>query len=127
MTVNFPPLSPSSRQIKLGQYAVQRFISIAGTGTSRIYGSQPFNSTLELEFANVSDVDTLLVIQAHEAARGSYDVLILPATLWEGLDSEMFVLLQRDYVWRFAEQPSITSVAPKTSSISVRLEGQRDG
>jgi hypothetical protein len=127
MTVNFPPLSPSSRQIKLGQYAVQRFISIAGTGTSRIYGSQPFNSTLELEFANVSDADTLLVIQAHEAARGSYDSLILPATLWEGLDSDMFVLLQRDYVWRFAEQPSITSVAPKTSSISVRLEGQRDG
>lgn len=127
MTIAFPALTPSSRQITLGQYAVQRFVSIAGTGASRIYGSQPFNSSLELEFANVSDADVILIIHAYEAARGAYEVLSLPLTIWEGVEAEMQVLLQRDYVWRFAEQPSINSVAPNTSSISVRLDGQRDG
>lgn len=127
MTIAFPALTPSSRQITLGQYAVQRFVSIAGTGTSRIYGSQPFNSSLELEFANITDAEVVLIVQAYEAARGSYEVLSLPLTIWEGVESEMQVLLQRDYVWRFAEQPSINSVAPNTSSISVRLDGQRDG
>ena len=127
MTIAFPALTPSSRQITLGQYAVQRFVSIAGTGASRIYGSQPFNSSLELEFANVSDADVILIIHAYEAARGAYEVLSLPLTIWEGVEAEMQVLLQRDYVWRFAEQPSINSVAPNTSSVSVRLDGQRDG
>jgi hypothetical protein len=127
VTIAFPALTPSSRQITLGQYAVQRFVSIAGTGASRIYGSQPFNSSLELEFANITDADVILIVQAYETARGSYEVLSLPLTIWEGVESEMQVLLQRDYVWRFGEQPSINSVAPNTSSVSVKLDGQRDG
>lgn len=127
MTINFPLLSPSSRQIKLGQYPVQRFVSIAGTGTTRAYGSQPFNSSLNLEFTNVSDANALLVIQAYEAARGSYDELDLPSSVWDGMESEMALLLERDYTWRFAEQPSITSVSPKINNVSVILEGQRDG
>jgi hypothetical protein len=123
----FPPLTPTSRSVTQGQYAVKRFNSIAGTGTSRIYGSQPFNSQLSLQFDNITDENALLITEAYEAARGSSTVLDLPSTVWAGMADTLKVRLQRDYSWRFAEAPGITSSAPGFSSITVKLEGQRDG
>jgi hypothetical protein len=123
----FPALSPTSRSVTQGQYAVKRFNSIAGTGTSRIYGSQPFNSQLSLQFDNISDDQALLITNAYEAARGSKEVLTLPPEVWAGMADTLKVRLQRDYSWRFAEAPGITSGAPGFSSITVKLDGQRDG
>lgn len=124
---NFPALAPTSRSVTQGQYAVKRFTSIAGTGTTRAYGSQPFGSTLELNFENVTDVLALSIADCYESARGSYDSLFLPLTVWKGMDDLLRERLQRDYTWRFSEQPRITSVRPGISSVTVRLEGMRDG
>ena len=123
----FPALTPTSRRVTQGQYAVKRFISIAGTGTTRAYGSQPFNASLDLEFANIPDVDALAIVNCYEAARGSTQAINLPTQLWSGMNKALVNQLQRDYAWRFAEQPQLTSGAPGISSIVVKLEGQRDG
>lgn len=127
MSTPFPSITPSSRKVQQGQYAVRRFSSIAGTGTTRVYGSQPFNSSMDLEFANISDEQAQLIMDAYEAARGSYDALTLPDVLWEGVEAGLKNKLQRDYIWRFADPPTIASVVPGFSSISLTLEGQRDG
>jgi hypothetical protein len=123
---NFPVLRPTSRRITQGQYAVKRFTSIAGTGVTRAYGSQPFNSRLDLEFNNISDIDALAIVNTYEEARGNYGALNLPSSLWDGMENELQVQLLRDYTWRFAEQPNLTSGTPGVSNISVKLEGQRD-
>lgn len=125
--VTFPSLSPSSRAVTQGQYAVKRFNSISGTGTTRVYGSQPFNAAMDLEFSNISDLDALLIVEAYEDARGSATPLTLPSALWTGMADALRVRLQRDYTWRFLDQPKITSAVPGVSSISITLEGQRDG
>ena len=127
MTTAFPSLAPTSRSVTQGQYPVKRFTTISGAGTSRIYGSQPFNASLSLQFDNVPDVVALQIADTFDAAQGSKDVLQLPTTLWYGMDNRLRDRLQRDYSWRFAEQPQITSGPPGISSISVKLEGQRDG
>lgn len=127
MTVFFPALKPSSRQVTQGQFATKRFNSIAGTGTTRIYGSKPFNSTIELEYQNRNDVDVLDFITSYEEARGSFDSLALPDELWDGMDVAMRTQLEGTYIWRYASPPSVTSVAPGLSSIQITLEGQRDG
>lgn len=127
MATSFPALAPSSRRVVQGQYATKRFTSIAGTGTTRVYGSQPFNASMELEFANVLDTDAQRIAAAYDAARGSYDALTLPSEVWQGLDSTLRTTLERDYSWRFGAAPTITSVSPGRSSLSVTLEGQRDG
>lgn len=127
MTTSFPAARPTSRRITQGQYAVKRFTTIAGTGASRIYGSQPFNAVLELEFSNISDNEAHDIVTAYEEARGSFGVLALPDTIWDGMDLSLRVKLEGSYVWRFADQPQITSVRPGLSSMTVRLEGQRDG
>jgi hypothetical protein len=124
---NFPALVPTSRSVTQGQYPVKRFTSIAGTGTTRAYGSQPFGASLEVEFGNVPDLQALAVVTCYESARGSYASLSLPITIWDGMDNLLREQLERDYTWRFSEQPRITSVRPGISSVTVRLEGMRDG
>jgi hypothetical protein len=124
---NFPALVPTSRSVTQGQYPVKRFTSIAGTGTTRAYGSQPFGASLEVEFGNVPDLQALAVVTCYESARGSYASLSLPITIWDGMDDLLREQLERDYTWRFSEQPRITSVRPGISSVTVRLEGMRDG
>ncbi len=127
MTTPFPAIAPTSRSYKLGSYPVKRFTSIAGTGVSRIYGSQPSAATLDLEFGNKGDAVALAITTAYEAARGSFGVLSLPPEVWAGMDQDLQEQLQRDYTWRFSERPSITSVKAGVSTIQVNLEGQRDG
>lgn len=126
MTI-FPSLTPTSRRVTQGQYAVKRFTTISGTGTTRAYSSQPFNSALELSFDNIPDSSALAIVNCYESARGSYAPLTLPLPIWEGLDSNLRTKLERDYTWRFAEQPQLTSGPPGISSVSVKLEGHRDG
>jgi hypothetical protein len=127
MATSFPAIKPTGRRVVQGQYAVKRFVSIAGTGTTRAYGSQPFNATIDLEFGNIADAIALQIVNAYEAANGSKNQLTLPDELWDGMDTFLRSKLQRDYVWRFAEQPQLTSVRPGLSSMTVKLEGQRDG
>lgn len=110
-----------------GQYAVKRFTTIAGTGTSRLYSSQPFNASLELEFNNISDNAATQIAACYESAQGSYAALTLPQELWSGVSSDLRDQLSRDYIWRFSEQPKISSVVPGISSVSVKLDGHRDG
>jgi hypothetical protein len=122
----FPTISPTSRRVTQGQYAVKRFNSIAGTGTSRVYSSQPFGSLMDLSFDNVPDSTAMAICDCYEQTRGSYSGLTLPSSLWSGFLPELAVMLKRDYTWRFAEQPQVVSGAPGVSSVSVKLEGQRD-
>lgn len=124
---NFPALTPSSRRVTQGQFPVKRFASIAGTGTTRAYGSQPVNSLLEMSFDNVPDASALALINCYEAARGNYASLSLPSSVWDGMDSDLAQTLQRDYKWRFADAPQIASGPSGISSVTIRLEGQRDG
>lgn len=127
MTTALPAIAPTSRRVTQGQYAVKRFTSIAGTGTTRAYGSQPFNSAIELEYSNITDFTALQFVDAYEMAGGRKGALFLPAELWAGMDDSLRLRLQRDYTWRFADEPQLTSVRPGISSMSIRLEGQRDG
>ena len=127
MTTAFPALVPTSRRVTQGQYATKRFTSIAGTGTTRAYGSQPFNAALDLQFDNLSDPEAVLIAAAYDNARGEKDVLDLPAEVWQGMDADLKNRIVGSLLWRFAGQPSINSVRPGVSSISVRLSGQRDG
>jgi hypothetical protein len=125
--IQFPPINPTARRVTQGLYAVKRFNSISGTGTTRAYGSQPFNAALELEFSNISDGIALQIVNAYEEANGSKNALALPLEVWSGMEQALRLRMQRDYTWRFAEQPQLTSVRPGLSSMTIRLEGQRDG
>ena len=128
MTTPFPSIKPSSRDIQLGQYPVKRFTSIAGTGVTRLYGSQPFNPPVELVFQNINDEAVRALVTAYEEAYGATDDLALPDETWDGVSQPLRERLERDYIWRFAEDspPQIRSVQPGVSTLSLRLVGHRD-
>lgn len=129
MTTAFPNIKPSSRDIQPGQFPVKRFTTIAGTGFTRLYGSQPFNASIDLAFQNIGDAAVQSILDAFEAAYGATDDLALPELLWDGVSDRLRERLERDYLWRFAQQapPQVRSVRRGISTVSVRLEGHRDG
>lgn len=128
MTTVFPNLKPGTREIQLGQYPVKRFTTMAGTGVTRRYGSQPFNASLSVSFPNVSDQVTQTIVEAYESASGPYDYVVLPDLIWDGISTTLRQKLERDYVWRFTVDtpPQIQSIKRGVSSVTVRFEGQRD-
>ena len=126
MSTTFPAITPTRRNNTQGQYPVKRFSSIAGSGTSRIYGSQPFGASMDLDFANVSDRTALAICSCYELSHGSYGEVVLPPAIWDGCNPSLVAALERDYIWRFSDQPTVVSGVPGTSSVSVKLEGQRD-
>lgn len=127
MTTAFPQITPTEMSHTLGQYPVKRFTTIAGTGTSRIYGNQPFNAGISVQFSNIRNDVALSIVDAYEQARGAFSALSLPTEFWKATSDGLRERFQRDYSWRFAEQPQFTPGPPGLSSVTVRLEGQRDG
>lgn len=128
MTTTFPNLKPGSREIRLGQYPVKRFTTMAGTGVTKRYGSQPFNAFLSVTFSNVSDQVTQSIVEAYENASGPYDNILLPDLIWDGTSVNLRQKLERDYVWRFLADtpPQIQSIKKGVSTITVNFEGHRD-
>lgn len=124
--ISFPAIRPTGRQLVPGQYPVKRFVSMSGTGTTRAYGTQPFNATIELDFANLTDNAVTEIVECYDQARGSTRALSLPEEIWSGSGGDLRFLIERDYSWRFSEPPRISPVVPGRSSVTVRLEGHRD-
>ena len=116
---NFPSLCPTSRSYTTGDFPTKRFQSISGAGTTRLYGSKAFNATLELEFVvDQSQLQSLLTCWSD--SRGSYDSLTIAPTnkVFDGMDESVFPSYLE---WRWAEAPSVSSVMPQLSRVTVKL------
>ena len=84
-----------------------------------MYGSKAFNATLELEFVvDQSQLQSLLTCWSD--SRGSYDSLTIAPTnkVFDGMDESVFPSYLE---WRWAEAPSVSSVMPQLSRVTVKL------
>jgi hypothetical protein len=120
MATQFPNLCPVRRDYAPGQYATQRFNAINGAGTTRLYGSKPFDANLNLEFS-VTDDELQLILNCWDEAHGEYDTLSLPAQVFAGMDNEIQGQLSASLNWRWAERPTVSSQRPGFSRVQVKL------
>ena len=125
MTVNFPPIAPTSRQYDVGEFPTKRFDSISGAGITRLYGSKAFNASLTLEFV-LPDVDTALILDCYNQARGDSDVLNLPSEIFNGMSAALKSQIPAHLSWRWGESPKIQSLFPDQSRLRVQLIGTLD-
>ena len=125
MAVDFPALCPTRRSYTPGDYAVRRFTAVNGAGVSRVYGSKPFDATLELEFLLTDDLLAGLV-QCWNAAKGTYGALALPAALFKGLSLDLQDELPEGLTWRWAATPLVESQLNGVSRVSVSLIANLD-
>lgn len=120
MKIPFPALCPRSRKYEPGDYPTKRFRSLSGASTTRLYGSQPSDATLDLDFVT-DDAGAAALVACHDAARGGAHVLDLPARVWEGMGPDLVDQMPSHLSWRWAERPVVDSQIPGRSAVSVRL------
>jgi len=123
MSIAFPPIRPSSRNVQTGRFPVKVFNAINGTSVTRLFGSKRSNSSLQLTFTGLSDKDLKQILDCYDKAYGSYDVLILPNEVWIGFNDEVRLQLQSYYQWRFNDAPTIATPFQGVFNVTVSLIG----
>ena len=90
MKIAFPALCPRTRSYSPGQYATKRFESISGAGITRLYGSQPYNGTIDFGFF-VDDYELEKIFDCWHQAKGSYYSIRLPSLVFKGMARGLFL------------------------------------
>ena len=113
MASTFPSLCPKRRSYSPGVYATKRFTSVSGAGTTRLYGSQPFDGKLSLEFL-VDDSELAAVFDCWHDAKGDAFSVRFPKKVFVGMSKAVFM---DSLEWRWANPPQVTSVIKGRSTV----------
>ena len=125
---NFPAIKPSSRSYSPGNYPIREYQALSGTKWKRIMGNRRFGMKLELEFQNIDDSTAAQVLQHYDGEAGTFKRFALPASVFAGMDSGLQAQLTppTNVLWAYADAPSVQSVFPGVSTVSVKLVGEID-
>jgi hypothetical protein len=129
--IAFPNIKPTGRKYSPGSYPKNEFEALNGATTILRYGNRRSKSELSLEFANVSDDRTAEILQNYEQQNvGDNWVTFTANDGLAGAGSNLASYLGETASglrWRYDGPPSVDSVAPGRSTISVKLIGYLDG
>jgi len=129
--VAFPTLVPSGRRYTPGRYPQTEFQALNGATTTLRYGSKRFDAELDLTFQNITDKEAASVLKLYEDTMAKDDWVTFTTTdVAGGASTEMASYIREvggsGLHWRFSEPPSVDSVKPGLSNMSVRFIGRLD-
>ena len=126
MTVPFPTIKPSSREFRLGVFPVKTYRALSGATVKRSFGNRAYGHELSLEFQNISDAATALIMKHYNDTFGGFQRFTLPAQLFAGMDATLQAYAQAPSTirWEYAGPPSVESVQANRSTVSVNLVGE---
>ena len=120
MSITFPSMVPTDRQIGPGEWPVEVSRSINGVAYRRLTGSLPHSIPLDLEFfATTSQAKQCF--DAYHMARGEALPVDLPA---EFFDAGEEFQLPAGYVWYFREQPTTSPAFPGWVRLNMNFSGE---
>jgi len=124
VAVAFPNLKPSSRNYSPGSFPQTEFRAQNGALTILRYGNKRVDSTLSLEFRNITDASAALILQNYEQVNGTLnnvtftqsDVTVNTSNPYRAFVNESTSGLR----WRYASPPEVTSSV--RNRVNVRCE-----
>lgn len=131
MPVNFPDIKPTSRRFTPPAWPLSDSTSRSGLRSYRLWGSRPSNAVLDLGFGNITDTNTVAILDAYYAAKGPLTDLTLPSVIFQGASTNLanwmkLIPTGSGILWYFSADgpPQVDSVAPNTSNVQVRLTAE---
>lgn len=122
----FPTLVPTSRSFDAGDWPVKTFRAQNGAEVRLLYGSNRTGMTLELSYDNITDANAELFLTHYNEVQGTYGTFTIPEagakTGWSGSANALDVTGSGNR-WRYSAAPSVQSIKPGVSSVSVKLIG----
>ena len=129
--IAFPNIKPTGRSYTPGSYPKTSFVALNGATTFLRYGGRRNNSELALDFANISDANAALILANYEQQNaGDNWVTFTPANGSAGASAELAAYLGETASglrFRYDSPPSVSSVVPGRSTVSIKLIGYLDG
>ena len=120
----YPALAPSSRSFAAGDYPYKTYKAQNGAEVRILYGDKRTGMTLDLSYDNIADTAADDFIAHYDETKGGFSSFTLPAafrTGWSGDATAVDVATGNQ--WRYDSPPTITSVRPGISSVTVKLVG----
>ena len=102
----YPTLKPSARTYKPGDWANKRY-----------------NATLRLTYSNISDTDADKFLVDYDANFGTYKKFTLPSEVLAGWSGSNYIPNTGAMQFRYSQPPSIASVRPGVSVVTIQLVG----
>ena len=126
MTIPFPAIKPSGRDFKLGTFPVRTYRSMSGVTAKRSFGNRPFSYELRLEFANIEDATTTLIVKHYMDVKGGFERFTLPSSLFVGMSATLQDYAQAPATirWEYAGAPEVRSLPCGRSVVQVNLVGE---
>ena len=139
----FPEISPTRRSYKPGKFPSSEFQGLNGAVTLIQFGQKAVDSSLEMVFENITDDQAYAIFQNYDKVMKGRDSTTLEAD-YVDLEGQMKGVLNKELAflmsenparpgnheklrYRYAEPPTITSVFPGRSTVTVVLRGYFDG
>ena len=119
----YPTLKPSARTYTPGNWANKQYNSISGSETRIRYGDKRYNATLQLTYSNISDTDADKFLADYDANFGTYKKFTLPSEVLAGWSGTNYVPDTGAMQFRYSAPPSIASVRPGVSVVTIQLVG----
>ena len=123
----FPSFAPTSRSFTPGTYPQRSYRSLSGVVTKRTFGNAPSQSALEMNFDNVADSTATAIINHYRSQTAINKRFQLSAITMGGMDSGLVNIADGtidNLRFEYKEPPSVQSVRPGRSNISVSLIGE---
>jgi len=119
----FPTLSPSRRVYTPGDWAQEKFRAMNGSETRIRYGDKRTDAKLSLQYKNISDEAAEEFIADYNAKFGTFKSFTLPVEVLDGWSETNFLpSAGADAIhFRYDKPPSLRSVRPGVSNVSVEL------
>lgn len=137
MAEDFPHIVPTTRNFTMGDYPSTTYRSLSGAIFKRSFGNKQTGYALDMTFKNIGDSPTTGELKASsgtakqildhfEQAEGTFLSFALPDLVFRGMDDALEGMIQApsNISWRYAAPPTVQSVKPNVSTVTVRLVGE---
>jgi len=117
---------PSKRDFTLGQYPTKVYRALSGNTVKRSYGNKPHSYQLSLQYENISDDKTLLLINHYNDTSGGFTRFTLPPLVFSGMSGSLrdTVRAPDNIRWEYSSPPKVQSVYNGISTVSIDLTGE---
>lgn len=122
-TANFPQIVPTTRRFRMGDIPSTTYTSLSGAVFRRAFGNKKTNYTLDLTFVNITDTNTLTLIEHYEGVKGTFRSFALPAKIFSGMSDDLTSEIQApsNVQWRYSRPLEVTSVRSNLSTLTISL------
>jgi len=120
----FPTHKPTGRTFDAGDYTYKTFKAQSGKEVRILYGDKRTGMQLQLVYENVNDTAADDFVAHYDEVKGGFNTFVLPSAFKSGWNGDASAIdAATGNRWRYQSAPSITSVRPGISSVTVNLIG----